>query len=73
MERQVDYRFLVDFDLEEGKGRARVRVKDMRSTVQARMARKEAGRLRIGGAAVRIGPDVAPDERSRMGRCLGPF
>jgi hypothetical protein len=37
------------------------------------MNRNAAGRLRIGGVAVRIAVDVAPEDGPRMGRCLGLF
>ncbi len=73
MEPQDSYRFLVHCDQEERKGRARVQVKGMRTTGESRMARNEAGRLRIGGVALRIALDVAPDDRPRMGRCMGLF
>lgn len=53
--------------------RAKVQVKGMRTTVETRMTRNEAGRLRIGGVTVRIALDVAPEDRPRMGRCMGLF
>ncbi len=53
--------------------RARVPVKGMRTTVETRLRRNETGRLRIGGVAVRIAVDVAPEDRERMGRCVGLF
>lgn len=73
MEPQNGHRFLVPFDQAGRKGEARVQVKGMRITVESRAARDEAGRLRIGGVALRIALDVAPDDRPRMGRCMGLF
>jgi hypothetical protein len=73
MEPQDGYRFLVHLDQAERKGEARVQVKGMRTTVESRMARNEAGRLRIGGVALRIALDVAPDDRPRRGRCMRLF
>jgi len=43
----------------------------MRTTLEIRMARKEAGRLRIGGAAVRTVLGVAPEDRPRVKRRVG--
>jgi hypothetical protein len=70
---QDGYRFLVYFDREVRKDRARVQAKGMRTTVESRMARNEAGPLRIGGVALRIALNVAPDDRPRMGRRMGLF
>lgn len=53
--------------------KARVTVTGMRTSVETRLARNEAGRLRIGGVTVRIAVDVAPEDRPRMGRCMGLF
>ena len=53
--------------------KARVAVKGMRTTVETRMNRNAAGRLRIGGVTVRIAVDVAPEDGPRMRRCLGLF
>jgi len=48
-------------------------VKGMRTTVQASFLRNPQGRLRIGGIEVKIQPEVAPEHRERMGRCLELF
>ncbi len=53
--------------------KARVDVKGMRTTVETRLARNEAGRARVGGVTVRIAVDVSPEDRPRMGRCMGLF
>lgn len=53
--------------------KARIPVKGMRTTVHASLARNEQGRLRIGGIQAKIQPEVAPEDRERMGRCLGLF
>ena len=37
------------------------------------MVRNERGRLRIGEIRVRLAPDVAPEQRERMSRCLELF
>jgi organic hydroperoxide reductase OsmC/OhrA len=44
-----------------------------RGDVETRLAQNEAGRLRIGGVTVRIAGDVAPEDRARVGRCMGLF
>ncbi|HYB75028.1 MAG TPA: hypothetical protein VED18_16770 [Candidatus Sulfotelmatobacter sp.] len=71
MKLQNGHRFPVHFDRRKREGRARVLGKEMRYTLQTRMARNEAGRLRIGGAAVRIALGVAPEDRPRVKRCVG--
>jgi len=53
--------------------KARIPVKGMRTTVQASFLRNPQGRLRIGGIEVKIQPEVAPEHRERMGRCLELF
>lgn len=53
--------------------KARIPVKGMRTTVQASFLRNPHGRLRIGGIQVKIQPEVAPEDRERMGRCLELF
>lgn len=53
--------------------KARIPVKGMRTTVQASFQRNPQGRLRIGGIEVKIYPEVAPEDRDRMGRCLELF
>lgn len=53
--------------------KARIPVRGMRTTVQASLARNAQGRLRIAGIQVKIQPQVAPEDRDRMSRCLGIF
>ena len=53
--------------------RARIDVQGMRTTVSASPSRNEAGRLRLGGIAVRITPVVDAAEHGRMRRCLELF
>jgi organic hydroperoxide reductase OsmC/OhrA len=53
--------------------KARIPVKGMRTTVQASFQRNPQGRLRIGGIEVKIYPEVAPEDRDRMGRCMELF
>jgi uncharacterized OsmC-like protein len=53
--------------------RARIDVHAMHTEVGATMARNEAGRLRIGNIRVRIEPEVAERDVSRMRRCLEIF
>lgn len=53
--------------------KARVEVAELRTTVEGTIVRNERGRLRIGGLRVRLAPDVAPEQRERMGRCLDLF
>ena len=53
--------------------RARVPVHGMSTTVTGTIERNEAGRLRIGGIAVRIEPVVDEADRPRMRRCLDLF
>ncbi len=53
--------------------KARITVNGMRTTVQASLDRNPQGRLRIGGIEVMIEPEVAPEDRERMGRCMELF
>ncbi|MBI3003488.1 MAG: OsmC family protein [candidate division NC10 bacterium] len=53
--------------------KARVPVRGMHTTVQAALERNPQGRLRIAGIQVKIQSQVAPEDRDRMGRCLGIF
>jgi organic hydroperoxide reductase OsmC/OhrA len=53
--------------------RAHIDVRSMHAEVDVTMARNEAGRLRIGGIAVRIEPEVADEDVPRMKRCLEIF
>jgi uncharacterized OsmC-like protein len=50
--------------------RSRIHVRQLRATVEGSFARNERGRLRIGEMRVKLAPDVAPEDRDRMGRCL---
>ncbi len=53
--------------------KARIDVAAFRTTVEGTLARNESGRMRIGGIRVRLAPQVAPEQRDRMGRCLDLF
>jgi len=53
--------------------KARIDVAHLRTTVEGMVVRNEHGRLRIGEIAVRLAPEVSPDQRERMGRCLDLF
>ncbi len=53
--------------------RSRIHVKRLRVTVEGTLARNERGRFRIGEIRVQLAPDVPPEERDRMGRCLEVF
>jgi uncharacterized OsmC-like protein len=53
--------------------KSRVEVAALRTTVESTIVRNERGRLRIGGLRVRLAPDVTPEQRERMGRCLDLF
>jgi uncharacterized OsmC-like protein len=50
--------------------RSRIQVRQLRATVEGTFARNERGRLRIGEIRVKLAPDVAPEDRDRMSRCL---
>ncbi len=50
--------------------RSRIQLQQLRATVEGTLARNEGGRLRIGEIRVKLAPDVAPEDRERMGRCL---
>jgi organic hydroperoxide reductase OsmC/OhrA len=54
-------------------GKARVNVLAMRTSVSGTMVRDDRGRLRIGGLTVRLHPQLAPEDRERIGRCLELF
>jgi len=41
--------------------------------VEGTIARNERGRLRIGSVRVRLAPELTPEQRERMGRCLDLF
>lgn len=53
--------------------KSRVEVRDLRTTVTGKLVRNEQGRFRIGEIHVRLSPDVDPEQRERMGRCLDLF
>jgi organic hydroperoxide reductase OsmC/OhrA len=53
--------------------KSRVEVSHLRTTVEGTIVRNERGRLRIGGMRVRLAPEVTPEQRGRMGRCLDLF
>jgi len=54
--------------------KARVEVKDLRTTVEGTMVRSDRGRLRIGALRVRLAPSVPQaGDRARMARCLDLF
>jgi organic hydroperoxide reductase OsmC/OhrA len=53
--------------------KSRVDVRELRTTVAGRLVRNEQGRFRIAEIRVRLTPDVPPEQRERMRRCLGLF
>ncbi len=53
--------------------KARVPVDDLQASVTTRMTRNDRGRLRVGGFAVTIRPEVPAEAQERMSRCLGLF
>lgn len=53
--------------------RAHVPVHGMETRVHGTIERNDRGRLRITGLRVHLEPDVAPEDRLRMERCLGLF
>ena len=53
--------------------KSRIRVNQLHAAVEGTLVRNERGRLRIGEIQVRLAPDVAPEDRDRMGRCLELF
>ena len=53
--------------------KSRVEVSQLRTTVEGTIVRNERGRLRIGGIRVRLAPEVTPEQRERMTRCLDLF
>jgi organic hydroperoxide reductase OsmC/OhrA len=50
--------------------KAHVDVEHLHTTVEGTLARNAGGRLRISDIRVRLAPQVAPQDRARMGRCL---
>lgn len=53
--------------------KSRIEVEDLHTTVESTIVRNERGRLRIGGIRVRLAPELTPEQRDRMGRCLDLF
>ena len=53
--------------------KSRIPIKGLHTTVEGTMTRDEHGRLRIGGLAVRLEPQVASEDEARMARCLTIF
>jgi len=53
--------------------KARVDVAGLKVRVRTELARNEKGRLRIGGIQVVLQPDIQPDDRDRIGRCLSLY
>ena len=53
--------------------KSRIEVTKLRTVVEGTIARNERGRLRIGGLRVRLAPELMPEQRERMGRCLDLF
>lgn len=53
--------------------KARVPVSGMRTIVRTELTRNEAGRVRIGRIEVSLHPEVAEEDRVRIGRCLDLF
>ncbi len=53
--------------------KSRIEVANLRTTVEGAIVRNERGRLRIGSMRVRLAPELTPEQRERMGRCLDLF
>ncbi len=53
--------------------RAHIEVRGLEVRVRGTLTRNERGRLRIAKIDVRLDPDVSPEARTRMGRCLELF
>lgn len=53
--------------------RSRIRVNQLHASVEGTLVRNERGRVRIGEIRVKLAPEVAPEDRDRMGRCLDLF
>jgi uncharacterized OsmC-like protein len=53
--------------------RARVNVEGMRTEVNGRITRNEAGRFRIEGISARIRTAIPPEDQDRVNRCLAVF
>jgi organic hydroperoxide reductase OsmC/OhrA len=48
-------------------------VHGLRTEVEGTFVRNERGRMRIGEIRVTLAPEVTPEQRERMGRCLELF
>jgi len=53
--------------------RSKIEVHGLRTEVEGTFVRNERGRMRIGEIRVTLAPDVTPEQRERMGRCLELF
>jgi organic hydroperoxide reductase OsmC/OhrA len=53
--------------------RAKIDVQGLRTAVEGTLVRNQRGRTRIGEIRVKLAPDVTPEQRERMGRCLELF
>lgn len=53
--------------------RSRIAVLGLSTHVRGTVERNERGRFRIAGLRVQLEPEVAPEDRERMGRCLELF
>jgi uncharacterized OsmC-like protein len=53
--------------------KARVDIAGMEARVTGSIVRNEEGRLRIGGIRVELVPQVVPEAKQRIGRCLEVF
>jgi uncharacterized OsmC-like protein len=53
--------------------RSRIEVHGLRVAVEVGLERNERGRMRIGEIHVNLAPDMEPEQRERMGRCLELF
>lgn len=53
--------------------KARIEPAGLRTTVEGTLVRNERGRLRIGKIHVRLAPELAADQRERVGRCAELF
>jgi len=53
--------------------KSRIEVANLRTTVEGAVVRNERGRLRVGNMRVRLAPELTPEQRERMGRCLDLF
>ncbi len=53
--------------------KARVPVKNMRTTVRASLVRNQGGRLRLGGLRIELHPEVQDADLERLNRCMELF